>query len=165
MTSNMARARDGDLRAIFRAHFPDWHWTAIESYCSPGTPDDEFCTSDGRSGWVELKSIAAWAVDLRPLQVIWIEKRVKHNGLVSIAVRRRPTAQEFRGRDELWFVAGRYARLLANAGLKAAPSVLLGIAGPSSWDWAQLEGLLTGAEQPALEAVHRCSLSSPLSNR
>jgi hypothetical protein len=115
----MSHPRDGDLRAIFRAHFPDWHWTAIESGCSPGVPDSEYCTGAGLTGWLEFKETDAWAVALRPFQVLWIERRVAHNGLVSIVVRRRPTTRAFQGRDELWFVAGRHARLLASSGLKA----------------------------------------------
>jgi hypothetical protein len=150
--NRMAGKRDGDLRAIFRAHFPDWHWTAIESGCSPGVPDSEFCTGDGRAGWIEFKTVGAWAVNLRPQQVLWIEQRIKHNGLVSICVRRRPTVGEFKGRDELWFIAGRYTRLLIAAGLKATPATVLGINGPRSWNWAALEGLLTGAEQAAAAA-------------
>jgi hypothetical protein len=137
------------LRALFRAHFPDWHWTPIESHCSPGVPDSEFCTSDGQSGWIEFKTIGASAVTLRPLQVLWIEKRAKRNGLVSIAIRRRPTARESQGRDELWFMAGRHVRSLASLGLKATPATLLGANGPHSWDWNKLESLLIGVEPPA----------------
>jgi hypothetical protein len=140
--------RDGGLRALFRARFSTWQWSAIESgFTATGVPDSEFCTLGGVTGWVEFKQIDADAVRLRPLQVNWIERRAGRRGRVTIAIRRRPTATKLRGRDELWLMPGIYVRELADEGLKAVPALLMGVGGPASWDWAAVEAFLV-AEPP-----------------
>jgi hypothetical protein len=144
--------RDGGLRALFRARFPAWQWTAIESPVAPGVPDSEYCTLDGVTGWLEFKQIDANAVRLHPMQVNWIERRAGRRGRVTIAIRRRPSSIAGKGRDELWLVPGIYARELADNGLAAVPASLMGAAAPASWDWAAVEAILTGE---ALSEAHR----------
>jgi hypothetical protein len=139
------QGRDGGLRALFRARFPTWQWSAIESdFTATGIPDSEYCTLDGVSGWIEFKQIDADAVRLRPLQINWIERRAGRQGRVTIAIRRRPSSIAAKGRDELWLVPGIYVRELADEGLKAVPALLIGAGGPTSWNWAAVEAILVG---------------------
>lgn len=76
-----------------------------------GIPDCDFGAS-GVGGWVELKTYDSWPrdpntplkfSDLKPTQVNWMAKRVKHNPRVWFLVEV----------SEDWFlISGRYARQL-----------------------------------------------------
>jgi hypothetical protein len=145
--------RDGGLRVLFRARFPTWQWTAIESPIAPGVPDSEYCTLDGVAGWIEFKAIDADAVRLRPLQVNWIERRAGRRGRVTIVIRRRPTSIAEKGRDELWCISGTYVRELADDGLMAVPASLMGASGPASWNWVAVEAILIREPKADSEAI------------
>lgn len=136
----MTRKRaDGDLRRLFRAHLPAFHWVSIETgACAPGTPDSNFCF-DGSEGWVEFKTTPGWAVPLRPAQVAWLDRRGRAGGKVYVAVRRR-TADV----DELWLLNGAAARQLRAGGLRGAQALGAWGGGPSAWDWGSVSSILTG---------------------
>lgn len=125
---------DGGLRQLFRSKFRDWQWTSIETGAvSPGTPDAEFCTPDGISGWVECKKTSGWKIKFQPLQVPWIHRRHRLGGRVFVAVRRKT--------DELYVVPGEFILELAETGVKNF-SPISGV-GARNWDWSEVEKILT----------------------
>lgn len=138
---------DGDLRTLFRQYIADFHWQSVETgMTGGGVPDSNYCFL-GVEGWVEFKQTAHWAVNMRPAQVGWVERRVRCGGRVFIAVRRRPKSVRSGPRptgDELWVVPGRMVRILADSGLSGliAP-VWRG--GPSQWHWPAVRALLLGS--------------------
>jgi hypothetical protein len=134
---------DGDLRLLFRKRFSDWQWSPIESGSTTlGLPDSEFCAPGGVAGWLEFKLTHAHAVKFRPLQTHWLETRAGLGGRCAVAVRRRPTAKQYAGVDELWLVAGRDAPRLEAEGISAAVGLCVGARGPASWNWAVVEEFL-----------------------
>jgi hypothetical protein len=134
-------ARDGDLRAIFRRNLPKFDWTSVESGgTGRGIPDSNYCL-DGREGWCEFKQTKAWAVGLRPEQVGWILRRVRHGGRVWIAVRRMREDS-----DELWIAPGNLAGELKAEGLNGLVANTLirlrWFGGPAKWNWDQIAKVL-----------------------
>ncbi len=131
--------KDGGLKDIFRLHLPHFDFQPIEMFLlAAGVPDLNFC-AEGIDGWIELKMTKAWAVTVRPAQVGWIERRLRHGGRVFIAVRR------FRiDADELWIYPGADARRLADGGLRAVDPIGCCGGGPSVWNWLGIESLLLG---------------------
>ncbi len=132
-------ARDGDLRAIFRRKLPQFDWQPIESpLTSRGIPDTNAC-GNGIEFWIENKKTDGWAVGLRPEQVGWIKRRVRHGGKVWIAVRRKD--------NELWMVRGKWATELKAGGLRKLQMLPLNdlwsfSGGPAQWDWPIVAELL-----------------------
>ena len=124
---------DGDLRRIFRERFRDWQWTSIETGAvSPGTPDAEFCSPTGVSGWIEYKKADHWQVKFQPFQVPWIDRRARLNGRVFVAVRR--------AKDSLYIIPGSRVLELEDAGLREfTPIQGKGI---RKWDWSEVERIL-----------------------
>lgn len=51
-----------------------------------GVPDVNFCYQ-GIEGWIEMKKDQKGRMDIRPEQIGWIIERLRHKGLVRIAVR------------------------------------------------------------------------------
>jgi hypothetical protein len=133
-------ARDGDLRAIFRRNLPGFDLQAIETGgTGRGTPDDNYCHK-GCEGWLEHKKVSGWAVPLRPEQIGWALRRIRHGGRVWICVRRKD--------DELWMVWGRWAAELKAHGLRGLQMTPLDDlwmwnGGPARWDWTRIAQLLT----------------------
>lgn len=154
MTHPRSRAKPDDgLRSIFKSHLETmgFHMQSVETGgTGQGIPDTNFCVS-GIEGWVEYKATDGWAVTLRPEQIGWIERRLRHGGRVLIAVRRRHAGGPRLGQpvDELHLLPGHVARLARIGGLRA-PEVLeaaLGrwCGGPSRWDWSSVaEALVHG---------------------
>jgi hypothetical protein len=139
---------DGGLRPEFRSRLPQFDWNSIETGAvSGGVPDSNYCCG-GVEGWIEFKWTAGWTVPLRPGQVGWICRRVRHGGRVLIGVRqRRSPSPRVEGRDRLWLLQGSAAREFKVRGLEHAnkcPETLLGWwdGGPSKWDWAAVSDLL-----------------------
>jgi len=142
-------ANDGGLRPIFREHLRHMDWTSIETGgTGRGVADSNFC-SNGTEGWVEFKQTEGYAVTLRPEQIAWISRRVRHGGRVLIAVRRWHDGGPRRGSpcDELWLLPGSVAALARAAGLRGVASSALGVweGGPSRWDWGQIGQALLGS--------------------
>jgi hypothetical protein len=142
---------DGRLRTIFREKLPLFHWTAVETGAiGQGVPDSNFAHA-GAEGWVEYKQTDGWNVTLRPEQVGWISKRVRHGGRVFIAVRRWHDGGPKKGPpcDELYLLPGSLAALAKAGGLRAVESGILGRyeGGPSRWDWVEIALHLSGRLQ------------------
>lgn len=139
---------DGGLRPEFRSRLPQFDWNTVETGAvAGGVPDSNFCCG-GAEGWIEFKWTAGWTVPLRPAQVGWILRRVRHGGRVFVGVRqRRSPGPRVEGRDRLWLLQGGAARELKVRGLEYAsahPEVLLGWwdGGPAAWDWSAVSDLL-----------------------
>ncbi len=129
---------DGGLRPLFRQYLPDLHWQSIETAVTgAGVPDSNYCR-DGCEGWVEFKQTKAWAVQVAPAQVGWIERRIRAGGHVFVAVRRQSHGgPRTTPCDELYLYHGRAIRDLRVGGIKAATAALIltNAGGPSNWNW------------------------------
>jgi hypothetical protein len=121
----MKNKQDGGARAMFKKNIPEFHWTPIETGALlSGVPDTEYCTPTGVTGWIEFKY---WYPGkrcpmLRPAQIGWIEKRLRHNGRVFIGV--------VKGR-EVFVIDGKYCRDITESPLKPM-------------DWKQAREVLGG---------------------
>lgn len=125
-------ASDGDLRKVFRKHLPRFDWQSIETGAiGDGVPDMNYCARFGLEGWLENKQCEHWRVGIRPAQVGWIERRLRYNNRVFIAVRR--------ARDELWFFQGKAIRALVENRIDAVPCLGHWGGGPAKWDWKSVE--------------------------
>jgi hypothetical protein len=130
---------DGGLRKLFSEKIAGVHWQPIETGgTGRGIPDMNGCR-DEREIWIEFKKSDHWAVEVRPEQVAWIERRYRHGGRCYVAVRRAD--------DELWLLAHGAARWLATPrrSLKDVPEALIlgrWTGGLRAWDWEAVEALL-----------------------
>lgn len=78
---------DGGLRKEFKNRLPLFHWQAIESgLTGQGILDSNFCYQS-IEGWIEFKKTDKNLITLEPEQVGWIANRIRHGGLVKVAVR------------------------------------------------------------------------------
>ncbi|MEG7671073.1 hypothetical protein, partial [Listeria monocytogenes] len=76
------------------------------------------------------------AVGIRPEQVAWIERRVRHGGRVFIAIREiRPANRLHIALDFLHFYRGEKVRELKDKGLKCKGYYFMCIGGPKEWNW------------------------------
>lgn len=117
-------AIDGGLRAIFRAKLREVDWCAIEiAGLGRGIPDLNGCYQ-GIEIWIELKQTAHWAFTMRPEQIGWIERRVRHGGRVFIAVRKN---------DELWILKSDAARFATLKNLPDEHKLFYAAGGPARW--------------------------------
>lgn len=127
---------DADLRKLFRRHLPRFDWQAIETgSTSGGVPDANYAAPGGLEGWIEMKRADHWRCAIRPAQVGWIERRLRFNPRVFVAVRR--------ARDELWFYPGEAIRPLVTMRLDAVECPGHWAGGPARWDWGQIGAWLT----------------------
>lgn len=142
---------DGNLRQLFRANLPQFHFVSIETGgTGRGIPDCEYCFK-GKTGWIEFKLTSGWMAGMRPEQVGWIERRIRAGGRVFIAVRRKTEAGPRKGvaGDALWLFKGEAVRALAteplNRVVPAGHSWLCGtwIGGSSYWNWPEIARILT----------------------
>lgn len=138
---------DGDLRPLFRANLRDFDWTSIESGTTGGgIPDSNYCCG-GHEGWIEFKQTSGHAVTLRPEQIGWIARRVRHGGRVHIVVRRKaPGGPRSPSCDELWLIPGGLAveaKVGGLRGLAEHPKVHTWHHGPAAWHWRAVATLLT----------------------
>jgi hypothetical protein len=130
---------DGSLRQIFRKYLPHFDWQAVETgLTGRGIPDANYCYK-GIEGWIEYKQTQANAVGIRPEQVGWIERRVRHGGRVFIATR-----HQSKDRDDLYLFSGEHARNLKDMGLKCQKQLLKASKGPKHWPWDIIGELLKG---------------------
>ena len=143
---------DGGLRQLVRKNIPDLHWQSVETGgTGRGIPDDNFC-GDSIEGWAEHKVTATMAVDLRPEQVGWIERRRRAGGRVFIFVRRTHAGGVRKGPpvDDLWLFPGDAARALLQRGLPHypglddgdRPTLIWATNGPAAWPWAKIRNIL-----------------------
>lgn len=140
---------DGGLRKEFRDRLPQFDWNTIETGAvAGGVPDSNYCCG-GVEGWIEFKRTPGWTVPLRPAQVGWILRRVRHGGRVLVGLRQvcspGPRVEK---RDRLWLLAGASARQLKECGVvdwsALPPGTVLGWwdGGPAAWDWGAVSDLL-----------------------
>lgn len=135
---------DGGLRQIFRTKLPSFDFQSIESHSTgKGTPDTNYCFN-GCEGWIEYKKTEANKVRaMKPEQVAWCERRLRHGGRVFFAVRQK--RREVGYEDVLWLIPGAGARDLYLGGLASlSPEKVAGTwpGGPRAWDWRAISGLL-----------------------
>jgi hypothetical protein len=141
---------DGGLRKLFRKYVQPCDWQSIETAMTGGgVPDSNYCMG-GVEGWIEFKLAHHWQVPLRPEQIGWILRRSRFGGRVFIAVRRQSADGPRRGPavDELWLLAGRYAKEARMDGMKhIPPEAILGrwMGGPGGWAWGEVSRCLMGA--------------------
>jgi hypothetical protein len=102
-----------------------------------GVPDLEFCSPAGITGWIEFKQTKIHYVQIKPLQVAWLERRCRMGGNAWIAVRRFA-----RGVDELWLMPGSQAEALHMNGLTGV-SAWCWEGGPSNWNFEEVINFLT----------------------
>jgi len=125
---------DGELRKIFRKHLRGFDLQAIETGSTGGgVPDQNYCKNH-IEGWVEGKACSHWRITIRPMQVGWAERRIRHGGRVFVAVRRVDV--------ELWMFHGSLMRALQDARIDALPNLGHWTGGAARWDWDQIEQIL-----------------------
>jgi len=124
---------ESDFRRLFRKFLPQVHWATVESRATEsGIPDINGCIA-GSEFWLECKLTKAYAVVMRPMQIAWILRRVRHGGKVFIAVRRKNSKV-----DELYLIDGAYVKELNEKGLRGIEPI--GIDGPGHWSWSAVAG-------------------------
>lgn len=125
---------DGGLRKLFKDNVLRAQWTPIETgMVAQGVPDSEYCLEGGFQGWIEFKQCGANKIKIRPMQVQWIERRVRMGGRVWIGVRRK---------EELFLYNGGAVRALFDVGLKGASPRGSWSGGPARWDWSAVRKIL-----------------------
>ncbi|HEY1249069.1 MAG TPA: hypothetical protein VGE97_08790 [Nitrososphaera sp.] len=136
--------KDGGLRQIFRHSIAEWQWTSVETAgTASGVPDSEFCATCGITGWIEFKQTNKFYVQIKPLQVKWIDRRARMGGRVWIAVRRIPKAAKWGDVDELWLMKGDQAQALFHGGLENI-SGHCWKGGPKTWNFDEIKDILCG---------------------
>lgn len=146
------RKSDDGLRALFRNHLLQFHWTTIETgMVTMGVADSNYLHYGGVEGWVEHKATRKWSPKIRPQQISWIHRRARLGGRCWIAVRRRHGGGPRLGDpvDQLWMVPAAHVRELASGGLRMLAGNNYGVTrfwywagGPGCWDWEAVAGLL-----------------------
>jgi len=134
---------DGGLSQHIQRYLPHWDWQRVESSAiASGVPDLNGCYN-GVEVWVELKQTGAWALDIRPAQIAWAEKRVRHGGRVFMAVRRHCFAGPRREAvDELHLFSGHQVRDLSAVGLERAHKLGIWEGRPADWNWTEINTIL-----------------------
>jgi hypothetical protein len=134
------RSPDDGLRALFRRHLPQVHWSSIETgVTQSGVPDMEGAYR-GAQFWVEMKATRAWVVEIRREQIGWHLRRAREGCPSFIAVRRRHDGGPRLGPpvDELWLWAGADVVRVRDQGLRATGPLLVEEGGPGRWRWPQV---------------------------
>lgn len=118
---------DGELRKIFRKHLTGFDLLAVETGgTTSGVPDLNYAR-DGVEGWVEMKRADHWRTTIRPMQIGWCERRLRHNPRVFCAVRRAGT--------ELWLYHASQMRFLAVTRIDEVANLGQWTGGAARWDW------------------------------
>ena len=143
---------DGGLRGVVQKHLHKsvgWLWTPVETGATrQGVPDTFWGhIPSGTSGWIEHKATSGWAVTVRPHQIAWIDLHMRAGVHCLIMVRASGAGSSRSHGDSLWVLPGDAIKLLAEKGLNELPgSMVLGrwCGDPYKWNWANVQGLLTG---------------------
>jgi len=118
---------DGELRKIFRQHLHGFDVLSVETGgTTSGVPDLNYARN-GIEGWIENKVCDHWRCSIRPMQVGWCERRLRHNPRVFVAVRRAGT--------ELWLFHASNMRRLVTERLDTVPRLGRWFGGAANWDW------------------------------
>lgn len=138
---------DGGLWQELRPRLRELRWDMqrIETgIIGAGVPDVNIC-KQGCDVWLELKWTPGWKPRIRPEQIGWAERRIRHGGRVLMLTWRRCEAGERReAASELWIHYGDDMRHVLDGGLRATSPVLLCRGGPAAWDWTSIDGALLG---------------------
>lgn len=126
---------ESDFRRLFRKYLPQVHWATVESRTTESGIPDINGALQGAEFWIECKVVKAFAVNLRPMQMAWILRRVRHGGNVFIAVRKKNSIV-----DELYLIDGKYVKELNEKGLHEFKCI--GGGGPGQWPWAVVASML-----------------------
>ena len=136
---------DGGLWKCISDHLKSPDWQRIESGgTGGGIPDLNGCLEKVEM-WAELKATHEWAVKIRPEQVGWAERRIRHGGRVLLMTRRSRDGGPVKGPavDELWIHRGSDMRKVSMLGLqKGPPPIIKCSGGPSAWLWPVIEDIL-----------------------
>ena len=136
---------DDGLRSLFVKNMQDADSVSVETGLTAlGVPDLNMCML-GQDVWVEMKATSGWSVTLRPEQIAWAERRIRHGGAVFLAVRRRHEGGPRKGgpEDQLWVYWGGQTRQVSDLGLKdGPPPLLMESGGPMKWRWDMVSALL-----------------------
>jgi hypothetical protein len=125
---------DGELRKIFRRHLQGFDLLAVETGgTTSGVPDLNYAR-DGVEGWIEMKAAAHWRTTIRPMQIGWCERRLRHNPRVFCAVRRAGT--------ELYLLHASQMRHLASSRVDLVPRLGHWTGGAARWDWEAIGNIL-----------------------
>jgi hypothetical protein len=128
---------DGGLRKIFRANLWGFDLLSVETGgTTSGVPDLNFA-KDGVEGWIENKACWHWRVNIRPMQIGWCERRLRHNSRVFCAVRRAG--------DELFLYHASMLRRLARERLDEVEPLGHWEGGAARWDWDIIMSLLVSS--------------------
>ena len=116
----------------------------------PGHADTVTLTP-GAQAWIEFKTTSGWAVTLRPAQVGWLSRRVRHGGRAFVAVRRVVAVQSMRRTkaDELYLIpltSAEQPALLRDEGLRGSVKCFTWSGGPGVWNWSEVARILKGEE-------------------
>jgi hypothetical protein len=125
---------DDELRKLFRKHLRGFDLQAIETGATGGGVPDLNYAKNHIEGWCEMKKADHWRATIRPAQVGWAERRLRHGGRVFCAVRR--------AHDELWLFHGSLLRALTTTRVDALPNLGHWSGGPAAWNWEQVEQIL-----------------------
>ena len=126
---------DGELRKIFRKHLTGFDLLSVETGgTTSGVPDLNYARGD-IEGWVECKKADHWRCTIRPMQIGWCERRLRHNKRVFCAVRRDDT--------ELWLFHASQMRHLTTERIDTLPHLGKWTGGAARWDWGAIAKLLT----------------------
>jgi len=126
---------DGELRKIFRKHLTGFDLLSVETGgTSSGVPDMNYARG-GIEGWCEMKACDHWRVTIRPMQIGWCERRLRHNPRVFVAVRRAGT--------ELHLFHASQMRRLQEERIDKVPCLGFWPGGAARWDWDQIGQMLT----------------------
>jgi len=126
---------DGELRKIFRKHLTGFDLLAVETGgTTSGVPDLNYAASPNIEGWIEMKKAEHWRCTIRPMQIGWCERRLRHNMRVFCAVRRAGT--------ELWLFHASQMRYLASERIDTLPKLGHWTGGAAGWDWSAIKNIL-----------------------
>lgn len=137
----MSGAVDDNLRSIIKDHLRHIDWQSIESALTGGgIPDLNGCC-DGVEAWVECKRASAWTVKIRPAQIGWSKKRIRHGGRVLLAIRKRHDGGARRGAavDEFFLFNGELMHEINQNGFQSYAPRVHEKGGPSRWDWSAIQ--------------------------
>jgi Holliday junction resolvase len=126
---------DGELRKIFRKHLVGFDLLAVETGgTTSGVPDLNLAAPGNIEIWIEMKKADHWRTTIRPMQIGWVERRLRFNRRVFCAVRRAD--------EELWMFHASQMRYLKNERVDVVPNIGHWTGGAAAWDWSAIKNIL-----------------------
>jgi hypothetical protein len=123
---------------------PYVHWQSIESGATGGgIPDLNGCFA-GVEVWIECKRATGKTLtrcsEIRPTQIAWAERRVRHFGRVFLAIRRHDKTID----ELLLYPASALRQFHDGAWLGEIKPLIQCAGGPAKWHWNTIEQMLFG---------------------